>query len=96
LTDSDIRIILYSMTNTTTTTRTRKIEKPSRKKLAFPQKAKKPYSRRDLAAEVERLTGEKRDPGYLADVANGNRFNKTRDEAIRTAIDNLTQRAKAS
>lgn len=82
------------MDNNSTTTTRAKIATRKRPKLSLPPKSQKPYSRKELSAEVLRLTGEQMDPAYLADIANGNRINHRLDEAIKTAIANLTARVK--
>jgi hypothetical protein len=85
------------MRTSTTTTTGRKIATRKRAKSVIPPKTQKPYSRRELAAEVFRLTGESVDPGYLADIAHGNRKNERLMPAIVEAIANLEARAsKAS
>jgi hypothetical protein len=80
----------------TTTTR-RKVTKRSLAKVAFPPKAKKPYSRKELGDEVYALTGRVYDPTYLADCLAGTK--KTPEDLVDRdilpkAVANLTKRAK--
>lgn len=82
--------IITDMSNNNTTTG-RKVVTRKRHKLALPPRSQKPYSRKELSAEVLRLTGEELDPAYLADIANGNRINHRLDAAIKSAIANLTK-----
>jgi hypothetical protein len=79
--------------STPTTTTTAKIASRRRAKLSLPPKNQKPYSRRELAAEVERLTGEAHDPGYLADIAAGTRLIKRLKPTVLEAVANLEARA---
>lgn len=83
------------MNNTTTISASGKVARRRRAKLPLPPK-KKPYSRRELAAEVEKLTHEVYDPAYLADIANGNRVNGKLAPVLKQAISNLESRPKPS
>jgi hypothetical protein len=85
---------------TTTTIRAgRKIATRRRVTPFPPQKAKKPYTRADLAAEVYALTGREYNAGFLCDCLAGTR--KTpRDlvdhRILERAVENLTRRAQAA
>lgn len=87
--------IIVSMSNTTTTRAAGKIANRKNRKPAFSPRKPKPYTRKELAAEFTRLTGETHDPGYLADVASGTRMNIRLHDAVIQAIANLTK-SKAS
>lgn len=84
------------MSTSTTTTTARKVATRNRGKLAVAPKNQKPYSRRDLAAEVLRLTNEEHDPGYLADIGSGSRKNARLQPAVNQAIANLLAKAQAA
>lgn len=74
-----------------TTTKSPKVAKRAHSRAKKPKRAS---FLRDLAAEMNRLTGRVWDPGYLSNLVTGVKLNKTlsEDGTLQRAIDNLAAR----
>lgn len=81
------------MPTTTPTTTRGKIAKRQSAMPSTPSKSKRAYTRKELAAEVFRLSTEVHDPAYLAELVNGSRKNDRLKEIALRAVRNLKSRA---
>lgn len=86
---------MKSNTTTTTPGKVAKGRKPAPRKVAPPHRLL-PWSRAELAAEVEGLTGKAYGHDYLSEVARGVRKNADLLEAINKAAKILDARHKVS
>lgn len=95
MTESVYRSIIYFMSKTTTTTTAKLVNRKNRKLTPAPKK-QKAYTRLELLAEFTRLSGETKDPAYLADLVSGARHNHRIGEFAKAAAANLIKASKAT